>query len=337
MPKRKRLKAEPKTLVEWRRHAIAMRQSLATLFGHLTNYQNENVEEVLQVQIDLIKEMVDDSNPMALCHSAVLHPKLYALVSRTCKSNYDARRYAREKGYDVEDFVLKRDWKLMRRRSMLVAQILRLRSEHIVPTEHIVLAVAMKRAGASKRVKGFLTNLSLSIAEDKINQVVSYFLKNPFQLPSSGTIGLGVYDNASYTRKFVFERVGDHEKNQIHTVNSLEIPIGMECAHVHSETRIWSNVRYDLWKDFEPDGAVTRDTLNAAWESEFPVLSKHEEPKDLKAWDYPVVNPDGKKAVARPQARKIPVASSVKPSLRAMQIPLTQMARCLSSTLCTLR
>jgi hypothetical protein len=320
------------------KRATTAEKGLNFLLTGLTNYQNESAEGVLSEHIKLIKALVDDSDPRILCHSALTNSALYTIMLRTCTTGYNARRYAQDRGYDVDAYLQRRDWKRDRQLSMLVAHLIRLRSAHNVPPEISVLAIAMKRAGASKRVKSWLRGLALTVCDQKVDTIVSYFLKNPFKMPEYGRIGLGVYDNCTYTRKFaVIERAGDHEKVRIDTVNSLEIPIGAECALVTTETPVWNNGRPDLFRDFDPNGQLTRNTMTSCWNIEFPVLSKSVEPKDTFCWDYPMSD-QGNAYPTVPYAS----ADPAKP-LRAEKTLLThlvmcafQMVRCRPSTLCIL-
>ena len=264
------------------------------LFQGLQNYQTMSGEKEEEKHRSMIRSFVEDCDTGVLCHSSMQNPKLHRLVTDVCENKYNVTRAAKESKIDAQEFKDRYEWKRLRTTSYTVGLLCRHRSEHHVPAEHLLLAIASRRSGIAKRTLGFMTDLHLTISAPRVDKMIQYFIEHPFKIHASGRIGLGVYDNCSYSRKFVFERVGDHEEALIHTTNSLEIPIGFACDTVGPDTKVWRPTQHDVYKQFDPHSQETANAWRAVWSTIFPVLKGPcKGGLDHKAWNYPYVKEEG--------------------------------------------
>lgn len=277
----------------WKERALAAERIVNDVVINVTNYQIEERNHVSEYELKKIREFCEGENVDVLRHGISQNHSLHLMISRMTVNKYNVRRYAdslEDGKQHVEDREFKRDTQL----SFVTAVIARLRSAHNSSLDNLVTAVVLLRSGMANKSWRILCALKVLPDMGKARQIIHHFVQRPLSQPSRGSIGLGIYDNCCYTHKFFYERVGDHKDAKIQTCNFVEVPIGWECQHLEVEGRpVFRNERWDMTQEFKPGGAYARSTESDLWKYVYPAMTKNQEGRRRKAWDYPEVSDEG--------------------------------------------
>ena len=271
----------------WKQRALAAEELLQPIIDSSTSYRQTTKEKVRLDMTKLIHRFVNDGDWTVLSQEYSINGTLQRLLAAISSNSYDSSRYAAKMGYDLSSYADAIEWRTIMKRSYLLGVIARQKSSHHIPMEHVLAGMVAVRCGMHKKLWALFSGY-LSVLPSKIfiNELIDHLMSKPFALPKRGRIGLAAYDNCGYTRKFQYERVGQHTNTRINTANSVDIPIGPECEGIHDETAIWRATRQDLLHLFRPNHFATRlhveDIGKRAWH-----YMAVDEDERVKIWDYP--------------------------------------------------
>ena len=270
----------------WKERALAAESLLKPMLPAATNYRKTAKKQVVADTVEAMHAFVEDCNWGILRREYSSYPAVERLLSALTSNTYDRLKYARSKGYDLEEYGDATEWKQVMRKSYLLGMLARQKSEHHVPYEQILTGLIAYRCGLPKKLWRIFTGYGALPSKLVIKDIIEQLMKKPFVQPKRGRIGLGAYDNCAYSRKFSYQRVGNWKSTKINTANSIDIPIGPFQQHVDADTKVWKDGRRDIVHEFRPMHVVTRmhmqDVCFQAWQR-FAI----DDAESMKLWDYP--------------------------------------------------
>jgi hypothetical protein len=234
---------------------------------------------------NIVRDLVELTSSLVVCHTAMQHPGLHNVVTALCKNKYDPAKYAKKTGLDVKSHVNAHRFKKLLGQSYAEGMILRLKSEHHIPVEQLLTGIILYRAGISYKGWSHLSQRAVLPSKLVIKSFINRFIERPFLLPFRGRIMLGIYDNLAYKRKFLYQRVGDFGKSTINTCNLMEIPIG-DFIDFGPEQAVWRTPCLNLVDLFDPDSEETAGIQDDIVAAMYNIL------QNQKVWEYPVLEDD---------------------------------------------
>ena len=244
------------------------------------NVQDGNHGQYMDRCEKAVRELVEMDNVSVLSDTAVHNIGLHRLLTQLTNNTYRGHVSGLSKE-ERREAKRRYEYKRLTALSYVEGIVLRLKSEHHLPMEQLLTGSLLYRAGISRKGWEHLCRMRVIPALSTVKDFISRFIERPLSMPARGRIGLAVYDNCSYKRTFMYQRVGQDEKNTINTCTLFEIPIG-DLIDFDDQQPIWHLERQDIADTFNPNSLQTGyDKSDIACDMLRILESGH------KVWEYP--------------------------------------------------
>ena len=214
-----------------------------------------------------------------LFNELVKHPELTYWLEKATKNTYDPAAAARRDGRDPVQAVLKYQLKKRVQQNMVVAMLMRQKSQDCKPLPIVVLSLQAFRTGLNRELWANLTRAGVLLSKTTTEAMMRDFSSPVPSLPkTSAEIGLAVYDNCGYYQKRGYD-AADSGSTMIQTVNWFHTEVdqnltsGGDFSHCFKQM---PNMRHL----FDPDPQVHQNLLDFCAEFVLECNGPFEYPSD---------------------------------------------------------